>query len=65
MHEMTGSESLYGFMAWLTTRDPVVTLSARHDAAEAAELVGEFCKVNGLTEPRDDWTDRLTHPIGP
>ncbi len=62
-NEMTGSEAVYGFMAWLTTREAEETFSAHHDAAPAAELVAEFCKVNNLTEPRDDWTDRLTHPV--
>ncbi len=62
MDEMTASEAVYGFVAWLTTRDTAETFSAEHDAAPAADLVAEFCKTNGLAEPRDDWTDRLTHP---
>ena len=61
-NEMSGSEALFGFMAWLTTRESEVTFSAYHDAAPACELVDEFCKVNDLIEPREDWTDRLTHP---
>ncbi len=61
-NEMSGSEAVYGFMAWLTTREEEETFSARHDAAPAALLAGEFCQTNGLVDPRDDWTDRLTHP---
>jgi len=61
-NEMTGSEALFGFMAWLTTRENKVTFSAHHDAAPAAELVDEFCKINNLAEPRENWTDYLTHP---
>ena len=60
--EMTASEALFGFAAWLTTREEVTTFSSKHDAAPAADLVGEFVKVNGLAEPQEDWTDRLTHP---
>ena len=59
---MTPSEALFGFMAWLTTREKPVTLSANHDAGVAADLVGEFCKANNLDEPRDNWTDYLTMP---
>ncbi len=61
-NEMTGSETLFGFVAWLTTRDTEATFSALHDAAPAADLVSEFCKANNLTAPRDDWTDRLNYP---
>ncbi len=62
-NEMTGSEVLFGFMGWLTTREQEETFSAHHDAASAAALVAEFCKVNKLTAPREDWTDRLFHPV--
>lgn len=60
--ELSASEAVYGFAAWLTTRYEPVTLSALHDAGIAAELVAEFCKVNGLPEPRDHWEQNLTHP---
>lgn len=59
---LSAAEALYGFMGWLTTRYEVVTLSAMHEAGIAAELVSEFCKVNGLAEPRDHWEENLIHP---
>ena len=62
--ELSASEAVYGFAAWLTTRYEPVTLSALHDAGIAAELVFEFCKVNGLPEVRDHWEENLTHPSG-
>lgn len=62
-NEMTASEALFGFTAWLTTRKTAVTFSADNDVGAAVELVDKFCKVNNLTEPREDWTDRLTHPV--
>lgn len=40
------SEALFGFAGWLTSRDEVVTLSSRHDAAIAAQLV-----ARGFMEP--------------
>lgn len=40
--------ALYAFMGWLTSRDPVSgPFSARHKAGQAAELVGQFCKMQG------------------
>jgi hypothetical protein len=60
--QLSASEAVYGFAAWLTTRYEPVTLSARHDAGIVARLVSEFCKVNNLPEPRDHWEENLTHP---
>lgn len=59
---LSPSEALFGFGGWLTTRDEPVTMSAKHDAAVVAELIDEFCKVNGLEEPRQHWERNLTHP---
>jgi hypothetical protein len=59
--EATGlnpSEAVYGFAAWLTTRDAVTTLSARHDSGVIADLVKEFCAIQGLP-PSDDGYDSL------
>lgn len=62
MEELSGSEAVYGFAAWLTCRNESVVFSARDDAAIVADLVGEFCKVNKLPEPREGWHNRLIHP---
>ena len=63
MDKLTGSEALYGFMGWLTTRDKKVTFSSHNNAAPAADLVAEFCATNDLAEPRDSWERNLTHPV--
>ncbi len=60
--ELTGSEALYGFAAWLTSRKGPLTLGATYHASPIAELVKQFCDTNKLAEPREGWTDRLTHP---
>jgi hypothetical protein len=61
--EMTASESAYGLMAWLTTRDQPVTLSAKHNAAPAADLVKEWCETNCLPEPREGvYPENVTMP---
>ena len=62
LEEMTGSEALFGFCAWLTTREEKTVMSANDDAANIVEKIKMFCDANKLTEARDDYTDRLTHP---
>ncbi len=62
VEELSGSEALYGFCGWLTTRDEKTIMSAKDGAAIIAELVDEFCKTNSLTEPREGWDKRLIHP---
>jgi len=52
---LSASEALFGFAAWLTTREDAVTFTANHDAAIAAELVSEFCSLHALADPRDGW----------
>ena len=59
---MTGSESIYGFCAWLTCKKEKTVMSSKHNAAPIAELIKEFCETNKLIDPRDNWTDYLTHP---
>jgi hypothetical protein len=60
--EMSASEAIYGFCGWLTSRDKKTIMSSTDDAVEAADLVDLFCKTNKLSEPREDWSKRLTHP---
>ncbi len=62
LDEITGSESVYGFCAWLTTRKEKTIMSSKSNAAIIADLIQEFCNANELTDPRDNWTDFLKHP---
>jgi hypothetical protein len=62
MKKLSGSEAVYGFCAWLTTRDKSITMSAKHNSAPIAELIKEFCQVNSLTKPREGWEKSLIHP---
>lgn len=61
-HTLSGSEALFGFMGWLTSRNKEVTFSGHHEASEAAILVQVFCDENKLPEPRNDWHIHLVHP---
>lgn len=59
---MTGSEAVYGFVAWLTTRSEATTMGASHDCASLVPLITKFCETNGLDAPRERWTDYFQHP---
>lgn len=60
---LSASESLFGFMGWLTSRVTASTFSSHHDAGEAADLVKVFCEANNLPEPRDGWAEELKRPV--
>lgn len=62
MNELSGSEAVYGFCAWLTTRKEITTMSSKHDCSPICELIKIFCETNKLGEPEDHWVDNLTHP---
>ncbi len=59
---LKGSEAIFGFCAWLTTRKEKTVMSASTDAAPMPPLIKEFCDLNKLPEPRDNYTDFLTLP---
>lgn len=58
---LSGSEAVFAFAAWLTTRKKRTTMSEKDDAGEAARLVGEFIDKQGLVQPREDgsWVDEI------
>ena len=61
MH-LSGSEALYGFMAWLTTNGEQYRIGPTEDCAVWPDLIEAFCKTNYLHEPREQWAELLTHP---
>jgi hypothetical protein len=62
MNKLTASEALYGFCAWLTTRDEKTIMSASDDAAPIPVLIKQFCETNRLEEPKNGWHNNLIHP---
>ena len=60
--QLSGSESLYGFIAWLTTNGESYEICPNCDCAVWPDLIEEFSKTNNLSEPRKQWTELLTHP---
>jgi hypothetical protein len=57
--KMNPAEALFGFMAWLTTREAVATFSSGHDAAPAVELLKQFCAVQQLGMVSNDWPNNF------
>lgn len=61
--ELTGSEAIYGFCGWLTSREEKTIMSSSDDAAVIADLIDEFCKANDLSDPNNEWEKILVHPV--
>lgn len=59
---LTGSEAIFGFVAWLTSRERPTIFSANHNAGEAVELIRQFLNANNLENPRSNYTDYLSFP---
>ncbi len=63
MSELTGSEAVYGFTAWLTCREERTVLSSSNDdVAPICALIEQFCFENKLAAPREGWGNNLIHP---
>ncbi len=66
--QLSGSEALFGFVAWLTTADRFEQprrnpdYGPTQDSAPWADMVGEFNETNHLSEPRKEWSSLLIHP---
>ncbi len=59
---LSPSEALYGFVAWLLSRDEVITLSGDHNPFPIADRVDEFCKANRLDDPTSGWEKNIVRP---
>ena len=65
VQSLNPSEAVCGFAAWLTTRDEVTTMSARHSSGPIADLVKEFCEVQGLPAISKSWPGNLVSQYSP
>jgi len=62
--KLIASEALFGFAAWLTTREETTKMGASEDCAPIVGLISQFCEENNLPDPRDGWENNLVHPSG-
>ena len=60
---LTAAEAIFGFCAWLTTREKRTVMSCRDDAAPIVELISRFCAANNFSDVRDDYHKRFGFPI--
>lgn len=60
--KLNASEAVYGFVAWLTTREKKTIMSRKHNCSEVADLVKEFCQANNFIAPRGGWEKSLINP---
>ena len=49
------SEAVYGFAAWLTTREERTIFSSTDECAGIPSLCDEYITMLKLTPPREDW----------
>ena len=62
--KLTAAEAVYGFAAWLTTRDEITTMGSSQECSNIAKLCEQFVQENDLNHPRDGWENNLIHPSG-
>lgn len=60
--ELSASEALFGFGAWLTARSKPITFGATYNAGPMAQLINEFSRANNLNPPRNGWNNLLVMP---
>lgn len=63
--EMNASEAVYGFAAWLSSREEREVFSCKHDSARVSYLVKKFCETNELPPVSKIWPKNLMFPIDP
>ena len=59
---MKDIEAIYGFMAWLTTRDEVVSFGGSEECSTAVELITQFAEANNLGDVSADYPEMITFP---
>jgi hypothetical protein len=60
--DLSSSESIYAFVAWMSSRPESEAIGADIEVPPWPELIKEFCEANGLPEPRESWPHYLTNP---
>ena len=63
MDKLSGSEAVYGFAGWLTTRETVTEIGSSKECGGIVRLIAEFCKANNLKEPRSNYNEDLVFPV--
>jgi hypothetical protein len=60
---LTPTEAIFGFTAWLTTRNEITRMSVADDCSSIVPLIIKFCDANHLPERvTDNWPANLIIP---
>lgn len=62
--KLNNKEAIYGFCAWLTSREGVIAFGNKVDYAIVPGLIEQFARVNDLDEVTENWPNNLIHPSG-
>jgi len=62
MGELNATEAIYGFVAWLSSREDATYISANHEVSSCINLIERFKKINNLPDISKQWPNNLTHP---
>lgn len=60
--KLSGSEAIYGFVSWLSTRKEEIKIGSHNVVPPLPELIQLFCDTNNLDKPQERWVKNLTHP---
>lgn len=56
---LSPAETLYAFCGHLLSLPYPMVFSRDHNPARISDLIDQFCSLNNLSEPREDWDKRL------
>lgn len=59
---LSAEDALYGFVAWLTTRDQVSRFGSNENCSPAVELVTKFLEANDLNKPSNNYPNNISFP---
>lgn len=62
MTTMSAEDAIYGFVAWLTTRDQISKFGANEDCSPAVDLINKFFEANNLSSPGAGYPDNISFP---
>ena len=62
MKPLNPLEAVFGFAAWLSTRDRILKIGATENCGGLPELVERFAEINNLSKVTENYPDNLIHP---
>ncbi len=60
--KVNSREALFGFMGWLTSRNVLLKVGSKYDAAGVADLIVQWADHNALPPVSAFYPDNISHP---